>query len=79
MSDELGEYKYLWDGSEKGWVLIEAPDAPGEYGVFNELTSVALLIDDDEINRRVTLRMKAMGCKVLDRVPGSPPQVDPHQ
>lgn len=47
---DISEYQYLWDGSEEGWGLCRcADDEEGnlEFIIFNSITSMALIIEDD--------------------------------
>ncbi|OCG38785.1 hypothetical protein A9G29_10365 [Gilliamella sp. Fer2-1] len=55
----IDEFKYLWDGSEQGWCLLnlaEKGDAP-IYFIENAITHVALIIENDEIAQLVIEKM----------------------
>lgn len=66
---ELTEYRYLWDGSEPGWVLLKVPDEPGVYCVFHKTNRVMLLIESERVNEAVCKKMRESGCEILDELP----------
>jgi len=65
----LEKYRYLWDGGDKGWVLLRAPELPGGYCVFNKVRSVLLLVESSELNLQLCKRMRNAGCEVLEDQP----------
>lgn len=69
MNNTLAEYRYLWDGSRPGWVLLKAPDLPGGYCVFHKINRTLLHIDDSNVNEAVCGKMKENGCEVLEQMP----------
>ncbi len=73
MTYEIEKYKYLWDGSAPGWVLLKAPDLAGEYCIFNEHTSTLLHTEDDQLNLLLCQRMRESGCKTIDKLPSTGP------
>jgi hypothetical protein len=80
MTYDVEKYKYLWDGSTPGWVLLKAPDLAGGYCIFNELSSVLLHIDDDQLNLLLCQRMCERGCKAIDALPSKGPlSVEPRR
>jgi len=76
-SDPLAQYKYLWDGSEPGWVLLKAPNLPGGYCVFHKAKQILLHIESANTNEAVCKRMKESGCEVLEKLPSSTAAVRP--
>jgi len=64
-------YKYLWDGSSAGWVLIrvndDRPDEQPRYVIFNTETNRALLIEDDVIYAEVKEMMIAARARIISR------------
>jgi hypothetical protein len=65
------EYRYLWDGSTPGWVLLrdQGGPEPPTWTVFNLHTYAALIIEDDEIHAEVCREMLTHGVPVLDGLP----------
>lgn len=68
-NDTLAKYKYLWDGSSPGWVLLKAPDLPGGHCVFHKTNRTLLHIDSSSINEAICKKMKESGCEVLEDMP----------
>ena len=58
----LDEYRFLWDGTEPGWVLFLTGDT---YLPYNEETQMALVIEDDDELWQVTERMRAAGISAV--------------
>jgi hypothetical protein len=73
MPYDLERYKYLWDGTSLGWVLLKSPDLAGGYCVFNELNGALLHIEDEQLNMNLCQRMREMGCKSIDAMPRNEP------
>lgn len=69
------EYRFLWDGSDRGWVLLRAPDLLGGYSVFHKTNRTYLLIESDETNAMVCKRMLDLGFEVLESVPTGEVQI----
>ena len=70
MKDEtLAEYRYLWDGTTTGWVLLKAPDLPGGYCVFHKTNRTLLHIESATVNEAICRKMKESGCEVLEDMP----------
>ena len=71
MIPSLGEYEYLWNGTQSGWVLVRCNvvDSDVEYIIFNEQRSRMLLIEDSEVQRLVCERLLSLDVRVLDEVP----------
>lgn len=67
--DYLSEYKYLWDGSESGWVLIKTPNNSGDYTVFNKFNRVFLHFDDPKIKEIICNEMIKRNCEQIDDFP----------
>ena len=65
MSEQISEYRYLWDGSEEGWVLLSAPKLCGGFCIFNENSRFLMHIDDEELNAALCDRMKNSGAKMM--------------
>jgi hypothetical protein len=66
-TDETDEYRYLWDGSEDGWVVITSGLGLGS--IFNTETRMALLIEDNALYARVIELMRRHRCPFLDHFP----------
>jgi len=75
MPDTESKYSYLWDGSQTGWVLLAAPELPGNYCIFNKETSVLLKVARADLNLKLCERMRAAGCEVLEEPPHPLPVV----
>ena len=58
----LDDYRYLWDGSESGWVLLATGDACLPY---NRDTQRGLIEDDDDFEQVID-KMKELGVPVID-------------
>lgn len=58
--DGAGEF---WD-AEPGWVLLVSGD--GTYLPFNQITSMTMLVCDEDEFARVAAGMRLSGCPVLD-------------
>lgn len=56
----------FWE-TEPGWVLLDRGD--GSYLPFNQITSGAMLVCDEDESARVAAGMRLSGCPVLD-MPG---------
>ena len=69
MKDLEKQYGYLWDGEDKGWVLLRAPELLGGYCVVNKIRMVLLHVDDSELNLQLCERMREAGCEVLEDLP----------
>jgi len=63
------EYRFLWDGTDPGWVLIRDPVSTDRHSIYNTLKQIAMLIEDDSIHAAVCARMMASGCEVLNDLP----------
>lgn len=55
----IDEFKYLWDGSEEGWCLINLSDNQTNpiYVIQNIITHIGLIIEDDQIAQLVIDKM----------------------
>jgi hypothetical protein len=73
MAHNIDSYKYLWDRSAAGWVLLRSPDLAGGYCIFNEVSSALLHIDDEHLNSLLCQRMQEMGAKTIDEMPKKSP------
>lgn len=74
-NEAIAEYAYLWDGSEKGWVVLEMePNSPS---VFNEEKGILLHIESSEVNQAVCAYMKKMGIKTINEVPVVDLEIEP--
>jgi hypothetical protein len=71
MTDVLSQYEYLWNGTSPGWVLVRSHVGEKEspYVVFNERTSMLLLIENRRTHEAVCEQLLSLGAKVLDRMP----------
>jgi hypothetical protein len=74
MTNDIDKFRYLWDGSEPGWVLVrletETGRGPGDPAyIYNTRKRVALLIDDEELADRVRQKMLMENVLILDTVP----------
>ena len=70
--DDLADSAYLWDGSDPGWVLWRlggADGRPPSFSIFNRITKLALVIEDDEEAQRVMDAMASNGVDVIDEYP----------
>jgi hypothetical protein len=80
MEKDLKEYEYLWNGSSPGWVLVrdreDDPRESGQYAIYNEMTSMLLLIEDSHIHNKVCDRLLSLKAKILDRIPRGKFKVD---
>lgn len=66
---DISAYRYLWDGSEPGWVLHRVQWKSTHTLVpYNKETKSLLKIDDQETAKHVALRMKFGGVPVVDTV-----------
>ena len=67
-ADKLDELSYLWDGSDREWMLFHvnpsAPVSEARFVIQNERTKVALIIEDDDQYEEVINRMKNAKVKV---------------
>ncbi|MGW5852466.1 hypothetical protein ACWFQ8_31820 [Streptomyces sp. NPDC055254] len=52
------EFAYVWDGTERGWVLFGSPERPL---IFNRNNRQALVIEDNDVNAFVIERMRMAG------------------
>lgn len=61
-------YEYLWNGEESDWILYRtaASDIPM---IFNQITRMALVIEDVEEWRSLVAAMIDHGAVVLDKFP----------
>lgn len=71
------EYRYLWDGSELGWVLLREPELLGGFCVYNKIRRALLHIEREDVNAAICLKMKQAGAEVLDEIPPDDVQVRP--
>lgn len=74
MNLNLMQYSYLWDGTEPGWVLVLHHATQGEssedtMSIYNELTRMALIIEDDTVAREIQSQMLAAGIRTISSVP----------
>ena len=76
-TDRLGQFQYLWDGSQPGWVLLKAPDLPGGYCVFHKSGRILFHMENGELNQAICEKMKAHGCEIIDKVPPGDVEVTP--
>ena len=58
----VDDYRYLWDGSQPGWVLLAAGD---DYLPYNQETRRALIIEDDDEFEQVVEKMLELGVPVV--------------
>ncbi len=73
--DALTEYRFLWDGSNPGWVLLKTSGHPSGYCVFNRIHSTLLHIESSEVKEAVCKKMKELGCEILEEVTPGPVKV----
>lgn len=66
--EAIERHKYLWDGTEEGWVLIKSRRGRLPT-IYNLQTKMALTIDDDRLYQEVVERMRESGTPILDSLP----------
>ena len=63
------EFRYLWDGSDKDWVLVylnyDKPLEMPSFVIENQRTNMACIIEDETIERYVTSKMRSSGTRVV--------------
>jgi hypothetical protein len=68
-AEDVADFAYLWDGSEPGWVLVhvnaDEPEAAPEFGIFNKLSHLGVLICEDELWAAVIDRMRRQGVEII--------------
>lgn len=64
----LDDYKYLWDGSEPGWILCNLAKEGEEprYFIENIITSVGLIIELEEEEKLVIDIMLKNNVKIVN-------------
>lgn len=66
MNDELLAYKYLWDGSEPEWVLLQLDTTThGAFSIFNRETKMVLVIEDNGVFEQVIAQMLNSDVEVI--------------
>jgi hypothetical protein len=74
---DLKKYEYLWDGTQSGWVLLQAPHLEGGLCIFNKVGRVLLHVESAELNQGLCERLKQKGVEVLDAIPKGEVEVKP--
>ena len=64
-------FGYLWDGTEEGWVLVRGRGLPT---IFNRVTRMALVVEDDDLWASVVQQMIERGAEVLEELPRRLPE-----
>jgi hypothetical protein len=67
-TEEIVEhFRYLWDGSDPGWVMARASiEDESLVVIVHEPTNTDLTIEDDEAFEEIIRRMRAAGVRVID-------------
>ncbi len=72
---DLDDFAYLWDGSEPGWVLWQLGEVERATttatSIFNRITKMALVIEDDDLARDLIRQMKLNGAEVITEYPNA--------
>jgi hypothetical protein len=69
MMTNLHDYGHLWNGSESGWVLVRGISQPDRFNVYNLETRMMLVIENEQLAKRIHERMLAEGATVIDEIP----------
>lgn len=72
MNEKIEKLRYLWDGSEPGWVLMRHDYGPQEmspYSIVNISTEEALLMGDNDLFLALIERLLAEGVPVVSSRP----------
>ena len=65
---DISGYRYLWDGTESGWVLYRVSAERSQVLLaYNTKTFATVDFDDAEVARHVAMRMKWNGAPVIDK------------
>ena len=60
---DISEFNYLWKAEKENWVLIESGDG---YFIINKSTQMALLVEDDKLDKTLIAKMLECGNKIYD-------------
>lgn len=61
----ITEYEYLWTTEKENWVLVNSSYG---YGIINKATQSMLMVSDDNLEKALTERMIAKGCKIYGNI-----------
>lgn len=73
MKKVYNTHSYLWDGSEDGWILVEDILSQGGvmmYSIYNKLSRMALILEDDCENAYCVEMMIASGVEIVKSIRG---------
>lgn len=63
------EFEYLWNGSDKDWVLVhlnhDKPLETPSFVIENQRTKMACIIEDETIEQYVTSKMRSSGTRIV--------------
>lgn len=62
--EKIQEFSNLWDDSEPGWVVLKLDEY--DYSIFNKITKMYCLIEDEDLNNQVAAMMIMQGTEVID-------------
>jgi hypothetical protein len=61
------QHKYLWDGSDPGWVLVRVVvDDEPFFAIEHEPTNTGLIIEDDAAYSEIIQRMQEAGVRIIE-------------
>jgi hypothetical protein len=77
--DDLEKYKYLWDGTDPGWVLVKAPKLAGGFCIYNKQGRTILHVESKDLNVALCEQLRKKGVEILDQVLPGKVDVKPKQ
>ncbi len=66
MSEDIMDYKYLWDGSSSHWRLVNLGSGDeARYVIVDIDANAGLIIEDDKLETQIIEKMLSAGVQVI--------------
>jgi hypothetical protein len=67
--EKIEEFKYLWDGTDPGWILVNDPSLRAGPCIFNKIGGRMLHVENAELKELLCMKLKEAGAEILDKLP----------
>ncbi len=62
---DVSKYQYLWEKEKSDWALVNSPYG---YGIVNIRTQMMLMVNDDELEKKLINKMEESGNRKFESI-----------